>query len=262
MHLPGEDLGRFDGRHLLAAGGGEPHGVALRQGARPLEVDGAPGHEQVQVRRLGQLDGLVDPEPGGVEGGVAVPDPDGRRPVVLVHSRRHRHQPAPEQLVLDLQLLVAGGDAALVGQDPHLHEVDGLVVVRPARQRPGVVLLRVEDAGAGAHPLGQAGVDDAGGAGGVLVDQRPLQHPGDDLHVAVGVRLEALAGQHDVVVVDQQEAVVGVVGIPVAAEAERVLGVEPADPGFEAVVGPADVDLRLQRGGAHGPSSLVSEPSS
>ena len=112
--------------HLLAAGGGEAHGVALVEDAGALELHRPPGHEQVQVRRLGQLHRLAGPQPGGVEGGVAVADADGRGTLVAVHPRGHGHQPAREQLAVDLQLLVAGGDAGLVGHDPHLHEVDRL----------------------------------------------------------------------------------------------------------------------------------------
>jgi hypothetical protein len=56
----------------------------------------------------------------------------------------------------------------------------------------GVVLLAVQDAGARAHPLGEPGVEDAAVAGGVLVHERALHHPGHDLHVAVGVGLEAV----------------------------------------------------------------------
>jgi hypothetical protein len=73
----------------------------------------------------------------------------------------HRDEPADEQRVVDLELLVAGGDPALVGQDPHLDEVHGVAVGIAALQAPGVVLLAVQDPGAGAHPLGQSGVDDA-----------------------------------------------------------------------------------------------------
>jgi hypothetical protein len=128
--------------------------------------------------------------------------------------------------------------------------VDRLVVL-VALQLPGVVLLGVQDAGAGAHPLGEAGVDHAIVAGGVLVDQRSPHHPGDDLHVLVRVGLEAATGDDDVVVVDQQQPVVGVVAVVVVAEREGVLGVQPAEVGLETVVRVADVDLRVLQG-AHG----------
>jgi len=87
---------------------------------------------------------------------------------------------------------------------------------------------------------------------GVLVHERSLEHPCDDLHVAVGMGLEAGAGQHTVVVVHQQQPEVGVVGPVVAAEGEAVLGVEPADVGREPFVGTADVDGGLKGGGTHG----------
>ena len=90
------------------------------------------------------------------------------------------------------------------------------------------VHLRVPDAGARAHALGQAGVDDAAVAHRVLVLELARQHPGDDLHVLVGMGAEAGAGPHDVVVVDEQQPVADVRGVVVAGEAERVVGVEPA----------------------------------
>ncbi len=58
--------------------------------------------------------------------------------------------------------------------------------------------------------------------------------------------LEPGARQDAVVVVDQQQPEVGVVGAVVGAEREAVLGVEPADVGGEAVVGPADVAVGIR----------------
>src|SRR3546814_5171087 len=69
-------------------------------------------------------------------------------------------------------------------------EADGIVVAGTALDPPGVVLLGVQDAGAGAHPLGQARVDHALVALGVLVHEGALKHPGDDLHVTVRMGLE------------------------------------------------------------------------
>jgi hypothetical protein len=110
----------------------------------------------------------------------------------------------------------------------------------------------VQDPGAGAHPLRQAGVDDAGMPGGILVHQRALEHPGDDLHVLVRVRLESGSRRDHVVVADQQQAVVGVQRVVVAGEREGVLGVQPRQPGLEPVTGPADIDRRRKRPGDAG----------
>ena len=102
------------------------------------------------------------------------------------------------------------------------------------------LILAVANAGAGAHPLGEARVEDAVVAFAVLVLESAGEHPGDDLHVAVAVGAEALAGGDDVVVVDQQQAVALVLGGVVGAEVERVLRVQPAGIGEEAVGGSLD----------------------
>ena len=95
---------------------------------------------------------------------------------VVRHARCDGHQSPGEQLVVDLELLVTGCDAGFVGHDPHLDEVDRIgvlvgVLTGDAVQSPRVVLLRVQDSGAGAHALGQSGVDDAGVAHRILVHQ-------------------------------------------------------------------------------------------
>src|SRR3954447_8134846 len=250
VHLPHENLGGLGGGDPLTAGGGEAHGVAGAQLSSALQGHGAARNEQVQERGFGQLDGLAGLQPGGVEPGVPVADADGGGAVVLGHAGGDRHKAAGEQGVVNLQLLVAQGDTALVGHDPHLHEVHR-VAVGVAALQPGVVLLAVQDAGAGAHPLGQAGVDDAVVAGGVLVHQGALHHPGDDLHVPVRMGLEPEARRHDIVVVDQQQPVVLVVVVVVVAEREGVLAVQPPDPGAEPLVGAAYVDPRGEGGRAH-----------
>src|SRR5699024_9416043 len=58
----------------------------------------------------------------------------------------------------------------------------------------------------GADPLHLAGADHTGVPGPVGVPDPAGEHPGHDLHIAVVVDLEALAGADDVVVVDQQRA--------------------------------------------------------
>src|SRR5688500_4392617 len=81
--------------------------------------------------------------------------------------------------------------------------------------------------------VSRAGVGRAGRAAarvplGGLALRLPLQYPGDDLHVAVGMGLEAGAGLDDVVIGDEQEAEVSVPRIVVVAEAEAMPRVEPA----------------------------------
>ncbi len=119
--------------------------------------------------------------------------------------------------------------------------------MRVAAEAPGVVLLRVQDPAAGAHPLGQARVDHAGVPLGVLVDEGAFQHPGHDLHVAVRVGVEAEPRHDAVVVAHQQQAVVRVGRVVVIAKAEAVLRVEPTGLRAEAVVGAADVHLGFER---------------
>ena len=150
-------------------------------------------------------------------------------------------------VVVELELLVAGLDPRLVRDDPHLYEVHGLLVTGPAVDAPGVVLLGVADPGPGAHALGQPGVDHAVVADGVLVHERSVEHPGDDLHVAVRVGLEPGAGRDHVVVADEQQAMVGVGRVPVAAEREGVLRVEPADVGLRRGRRPGGRRWRVRR---------------
>src|SRR3954447_12742295 len=56
VHLPDEDLRRLGGGHPLTTGRGEAHRVPGAQFSGALEGHGAARDEQVQVRRLGQLD--------------------------------------------------------------------------------------------------------------------------------------------------------------------------------------------------------------
>ena len=120
---------------------------------------------------------------------------------VIVSPGRRRVACSAVYLFL-IKLSVTGGDGAFVGHHPHLHEVHGLGVLGSALHPPGVVLFRVQDSGAGAHTLGEPRVDDPGVTGGAPGGPASLQHPGQDLHVLVGVRLEPGARTHDVVVVD------------------------------------------------------------
>ena len=126
-------------------------------------------------------------------------------------------------------LLVARREALLLGDDPDLEKVHGLGL--------GCVELAVADAGAGRHALDVARLDDRAGAEAVAMLERALQHIGDDLHVAVGVRRKSRAGRDAVVVDDAQRAEPHVVGIVIVAEREGVAAVEPVQFGPPAVFG-------------------------
>jgi hypothetical protein len=82
-----------------------------------------------------------------------------------------------------------------------------------------------------------AGANDRAGADAVAVLERTLEHVGDDLHVGVAVRAEALAGLHAVLVDDAQRAETHVPRIVVVGERERVAAIEPAQVGATAVAG-------------------------
>jgi hypothetical protein len=56
------------------------------------------------------------------------------------------------------------------------------------------------------------------------------------------VGLEAAAGRDGVIVADQQEPVMGVVGSAVWSKRERVVRIQPIDVRSEAAVGAPDVD--------------------
>ena len=66
-----------------------------------------------------------------------------------------------------------------------------------------------------AHALRETGPDHAVVAFAVAVLERAVEHPRDDLHVAVRVRAEPAAGRDDVVVVDEQQPVVRVLRVVV-----------------------------------------------
>src|SRR5690606_3984493 len=72
----------------------------------------------------------------------------------------------------------------------------------------------------------------------------------DDLHVVVGVRREPRARVHDVLVDHPQVPEAHERGVVVVAEAEGVAGVEPAEAGAAAVLGPPDLHLHASSEGS------------
>ena len=79
----------------------------------------------------------------------------------------------------------------------------------------------------------------------VAVGDLAAEDPGHDLHVAMSVGAEAAVGGDDVVVVDEQEAVLAVLAVVVIAEVHRVLGIEPPDVGDETILGTLDGDAHV-----------------
>ena len=107
-----------------------------------------------------------------------------------------------------------------------------------------IVLRRIEfavhDAGARAHALHVARLDDRTGAHAVLVLQRAFQHVADDFHIAVAVRAETHARLHAVFVDHAQRAKAHFLRIMVIGEGKRVVAVQPAVIGMAAVFCLAD----------------------
>src|SRR5882672_8428257 len=79
-----------------------------------------------------------------------------------------------------------------------------------------------------AHSLHVARHDDRAIAHAVLVLERALEDPGDDLHVAVAVGAEALARLDAVVVDDTERAKPHVLRVVIGGERESVICVEPS----------------------------------
>jgi hypothetical protein len=234
-------LGEIEDQHLGVAGAGDGDGLALDGGAvagRQLvavDLDLAAGDVDPGAAAGGQLVGgaLAGGEQAGVHGGVLV---DGHAAVAAV-ARGDQAQAAAALGVGEPLLLVARTQAALLGQDPDLQQVQRLGARR--------IDLAVGHAGAGGHALDLTGLDDRAGAHRVAVLQLAAEHVGDDLHVGVRVGAEAAAGGNLVVVDHPQGPIAHVARIPVVGEREGVPGVQPAVVGVAAFVGASQGDHRL-----------------
>ena len=105
------------------------------------------------------------------------------------------------------------------------------VVLDPDLEDPGLLVLEVvlgmDDAGAGGHHLHVAGGGAPAVAAVVHVGDGAGAHIGDDLHVAVRMRVEPGAGADGIVVPDPERPESHAPRVVVGAEAEMVLGIEP-----------------------------------
>jgi len=147
MHLPDQNLRRFCGRDFwppLALKRTESLRGAFRF---PSSATLPRGRNRWRKGASGSSTALAGCQPRHVEGCVTVLDTDGRGVAVAFHARGDATSPRPRAHGR-FELFVAGGDPVLVGHDPHLHEVHGLVVAVTG-DPPAVVFLRVQDTGAG-----------------------------------------------------------------------------------------------------------------
>jgi len=168
------------------------------------------------TRRQRMAEPLVAAEERRVDAGVLM---DRSRPVGSVGRGDERQAPASRRLGYDL-LLVRGRVPGPVRDDPYLEEVD-----RPLLR---AVELAVLDAGPRAHPLHLARPQDAAASGRVPVGELTLEHPRQDLHVAVSMPSEPFPRLHAILVDDAELAPAHVLRVVVAREREGVPRVEPA----------------------------------
>jgi hypothetical protein len=113
-----------------------------------------------------------------------------------------------------IRLLVARLDVQAIGNDPDLQQMHHL-----SRRR---VELAVADAAAGAHHLHVARADDRTVTHRVAVFERAGKDVGEDLHVLVRMRVEALAGLNDVIVDHPQVGETHLLRIVIAGEGKGV----------------------------------------
>src|SRR5260221_5673840 len=222
--------------HRRAVAGREPLAVQLERAPREVHPRAA---RRFEIKR--NAFGAVGPR--AIELRVLV---EGHRTVAPAFGSEKREGPLGR---VDLLLLIAGLDPAALGEQPDLQEVHRLFL--------GGVELAVHDAAAGAHALDLAGPDHAAAAARVLVLQGAREDVAQDLHVAVRVRAEALAGLHGVVVDHAQRGEALVLPVVVFAEREGVEAVQPADVGVKAVAGLAQGDHDVLRRGPRGFGSLA-----
>jgi hypothetical protein len=157
-----------------------------------------------------------------------------------------RAQDAQQAVVAVLQrmlpLLHRGRQAALVGHDPHLDELDGI--------RLGAVALGVERARAERHALDGAGVQQAAVAQTVRVAKVAGRDVRDAFDVAVGVHRPVRAGHQRIVVEDAQRADAHVLRVVILVEAEVPAGAEPAAIGGVDLAIAADLERSEGGGGS------------
>src|SRR6266702_1151009 len=205
QHLPDEQLGvAADGVTVAAC---DARRVAGMQRADVRDLGLAPRHIEVHIGRPRQ-DRDVTVESHDVQVRLVQPQDRARRDGVP-----RRDLPA--------------------AQDRHLHE---------AQLVDAAVPLGVLDTGAGREVLHRTVAYGAAMAGGVLVQQRAAQDPGDDLDVAVRMHVEAGPGGQDVLVMRHQQAELRVRRVVVRSRREAVPRDDALGARLGTVRGAPDVD--------------------
>src|SRR5262245_19857387 len=97
------------------------------------------------------------------------------------------------------------------------------------------IYFGVPDAGSRAHALCEPRVNDPMVSFGILVLQFAIQHPRHDLHVLVGMGPKSRVGPYEVIIVNQQQPMMGICRVIVMSKAEAVSGLEPTRIGLKAV---------------------------
>src|SRR5882724_10262415 len=132
-----------------------------------------------------------------------------------------------------MPLGVAWNETPLTGLNPDLQEVERFGAAR--------IELAVGNATTGAHELNLARLERAAVAHAVLVLQRAFEHVAEDLHVAMSVCAETLAGRDAVIIDDSQRAEAHVRRIVIIGEGERMMRVKPTVVGVTPFICPPDV---------------------
>src|SRR5215467_666683 len=114
----------------------------------------------------------------------------------------------------------------------------------------------VPDASSRTHALREPGVNDPMIPFRVLMLQLAVQHPRHDFHVLVGMRPKSRVRPYEIIIVNQQQPVVGIGRVIMMPEAEAVSGLEPTRISLKAVCLAPDLDGFISLNGHDGYSFL------
>ena len=150
-------------------------------------------------------------------------------PAHVFAAAAFRSDDQPELVTLcgrEFDLVVAGRVALGIGDNPNLQELHRFFAAG--------VHLAVGNARTGAHHLQLARLEHLHVAHAVAVLQGSRKNERNDLHIVVGMRPEALARGHRIVVEHPEGPEVNPLGIVISGEAEGMVCPEPAVIGVPA----------------------------